>query len=1673
MKEFNRSLAILLGINAYQNGVPKLNTAKADAERLAEILKDKHGYDCLLRVNEEVSLDRLKRLLEDELPQMVGENDRVLFYFAGHGVATNGDDGPEGYILPQDAKLENDTTFLQMTELNRSLCALKCRHMLVILDCCFAGAFRWSSIRNLSPIPKIIHREQYDYYVSDPAWQAIASAAYDQTALDKRHETDQHSPFAKALFAGLLGEADVFPAGADGRRRGDGVITATELYLYLREKVEGAPGTFADRQTPTLWPIHRRHGKGEYIFLVPDREPLLPPAPPLNRENNPYRGLMPYDESHQDLFFGRRNAITELTTKVTTEPLSVVVGASGTGKSSLVKAGLLPRLRQHSEMQWQILSPIRPGKNPMQVLANLLSSPNEPTAPYCALPMPSLANVVQAWRNDNPEAKLLLVVDQLEELVTMCRDKEELRRFMDSLAECLRLHAGQFHLVVTLRSDFEPHFSGSALKDYWNTSRFVAALLTQNELREAIEGPAIARVLRFEPPELVDRIINDVLQMPGALPLLSFTLSEMYFKYLERHSDDRALTDADYDTSLGGIGGALRHRAQEEYESLDVNQKDTTRRVILRMVSLEGGEVARRRVPLSELSYGDAAEDERVVQITDRFTDARLVVRGVDGDGVAYIEPAHDALVLGWNNVWKWIHEEQQQQDNLLLQRRLTEAANDWNSGGRKSGQLWDDDPRLPQVQSIATARKYYFNALESEFIATSVKQQSRLRRKRLSIAAAVFLFLVGATIVAWYQAMQAANARDEAEKQKGEALTAFVKAENQKFIAQQESYEARVARAAAVAAEGVAKQERDRANTERGRAVAAQGRAESELARSLYDQSQMESGERGDRSKALVLAAMAAESAPRNDPRREIYKLRALHLSNHAPSSVAPLSTGLLQSAAVSPRRDMMLAFDYNGIVTVWDATKDESYPVPKELTARAASIKEASIRVAFSPDSESVALINTGVPLELWIWKTRSGEQKLHVQLPRQPGTDVLPRLHFSADSRFVLVDDWKPKQVQIWEVERAAAGPTAFGTNLSDSPPLSSNPSRNWMVTGSNDGGSYKTQVLDIATGRPVCRNGCVMEHSGEIVSAMFSPDAQWFVAVSENPAGKYEMQVWNAETGQAQLVEPWLSAQPLRITDVSRDGRRVLTVGKDGAAELWFADRRISLSYPVKDPEHLSFSEDEQFVITAELTEQPRKDPGLEDKSKTYKFGIWDFNKIRRVDTWTRFMKDIFIDVNYDRRAMNAVTNAGKVFNWSFLHVPQPSIVELKENQPDKIFFTPNGKSVLILSYETDRKPELRLWDVKTGDLIWRNGEQLPSGDLELIQVAMDSRHVVGLLKKSGVDESRIYLWDMARKDPAPYMDVNESVNGIAFRQRTGRVVLARSGVEGVSKEYSRLEECEIATSSCSSPAGAKYDPFNKVTFSLDGESYLLLTVSSLIIGHVQGAGEISIPFDSFMNFDSFTSNHLPNIVAFMGILFPAIREVQPTGTKEFSFFIGPRRDPKQRPIVAGISSGSFALRNTNTGLPFTFPTTFDDQKGIFAVSGDGKWIAASTGSSSSVRIWETATGSPASEEMQLPVSVNNFYLSSDGQQFLTVTEDAVIQKWYFGGREVSQANWLKGIGGALTGFKQTSAGFDYLRPRQYVAFRDSFLRKLRIAAKSDAGACFLLKQYEPSRCAVTE
>ncbi|MEM8503678.1 MAG: caspase family protein [Cyanobacteria bacterium P01_D01_bin.1] len=777
---FSRSLAIVIGINQYSKSIPPLQTAVNDAQALAQLLKTEHGYEVKLLIDQAATLKQLTCLIESELPAEVTEYDRVLFYFAGHGIAVDGDNGPAGYLALQDTDRSNRDSYLSMQVLHDGLSALTCRHLLMVLDCCFSGAFRWSSLRDIAIAPDIIYQERFDRFIRDPAWQVLTSAGYDQTALDTLvndrgiSTSGQHSPFSAALLAAISGEADII---SRDNSSGDGVITATELYLYLRNHVEFAAQTASKRQTPGLWPL-KKHDKGEYIFLVPGHVLNLPPAPDLKRENNPYRGLESFEEAQAPLFFGREELIEQLRNFLLAHPLSIVLGPSGSGKSSLVKAGLLPNLRSSLEQQWKILPVIRPGDNPISalaraclLLASTVSAENvtpgdislEDTAESVqtgrgnlssaqmrnALSQSSaqLAAVIGVWVRLHPNTNLLLVIDQFEELITACQDVQERQQFLRLLEIALINPPPQLKIVITLRSDFEPQLMSTALKLSWLDSRFIVPPMTQDDLRAVIERPAQSRVLYFEPSSLVDDLINEVVQMPGALPLLSFTLSELYIKYLERLGDTRSLTRSDY-KALGGVIGSLTQRADREYEQL-VQQNEgystTIRNIMLRMVTTSGGESARRRVSLSELDY-PKAENEKAKKVIHQFVEARLLVIGQDAVGNAYVEPAHDALVRGWVRLQRW---QSEHLESLTLQQLLTPVATAWtHQEGRKSGLLWHTNPRLNVLSALLSSSDSWLNKNETEFIRRSVRKKKVNGSIRVSFSFTLMLSLLFGSII-------------------------------------------------------------------------------------------------------------------------------------------------------------------------------------------------------------------------------------------------------------------------------------------------------------------------------------------------------------------------------------------------------------------------------------------------------------------------------------------------------------------------------------------------------------------------------------------------------------------------------------------------------------------------------------------------------------------------------------------------------------------------------------------------------------------------------------------------------------------------------------------------------------------------------------------------------------
>ncbi|HJS17524.1 MAG TPA: adenylate/guanylate cyclase domain-containing protein, partial [Anaerolineales bacterium] len=441
----------------------------------------------------------------------------------------------------------------------------------------------------------------------------------------------------------------------------------------------------------------------------------------------PFKGLQFFDEEDCDLFFGRELLTTKLVERLDASHfLSVIIGASGSGKSSLVRAGLIPALRNKQDLGWHI-HVITPTAYPLAALAADLTRESESVTAAAIL----IDDLMQDPRSlslflarQNHRKQTLLVIDQLEELFTLCRDEFEREAFIDNLLTALHPSPpgrraggeGNFALVLTLRADFYAHLAQyPELRDAVAQNQEYIGPMSMEELRRAIEEPARRGHWEFE-PGLVDLILRDVGDEPGALPLLSHALLETWKRRAGHTLTLRGYADA------GGVHGAIAHTAESVYQSLSSDEQAIARDVFLRLTELgEGTEDTRRRASFDELMSAAETKDE-VRKVLNLLADARLVTLGEETADVA-----HEALIREWPTLRGWLNEDR---EGLQLHRRLTEAAHEWELLERDEGVLYRG-AHLAQAREWAALHLNALNVGEREFLAASINQEQREELER------------------------------------------------------------------------------------------------------------------------------------------------------------------------------------------------------------------------------------------------------------------------------------------------------------------------------------------------------------------------------------------------------------------------------------------------------------------------------------------------------------------------------------------------------------------------------------------------------------------------------------------------------------------------------------------------------------------------------------------------------------------------------------------------------------------------------------------------------------------------------------------------------------------------------------------------------------------------------
>ncbi|MDB4953373.1 MAG: serine/threonine protein kinase with repeat [Myxococcales bacterium] len=478
-------------------------------------------------------------------------------------------------------------------------------------------------------------------------------------------------------------------------------------------------------------------------------------------DRSPYPGLAAYTSEDAERFVGREREVETIANRLVRAPLLAVLGPSGVGKSSFIAAGLLPRLAENHR-----IIVMRPGRHPMHALAAL---------PEVSGDSHDDSSLVVRLRElgESAQRGLVIVIDQLEEIATLCTDPAERRRFAETLAAAADGPSAPVRVVVTLRDDFATVIeSQDAFRGRFEV--FVLAAPAPEALRRIVVEPARRAAVAVD-PQVVEDMVAEVAGRPASLPLLSFTASQLW---QTRDRKDRKITHEAY-AALGGVAGALATYADQLYASLARRDQDTVRDLFSRLVASDGTRIPALRTELEQLPGARG--------VLAHLIDARLLVIR-DDEGGSVIEIVHECLAERWPRLARWRSEDAA--DRALL-GDVGAAARRWNEAGRRPDLLWRGQA-LAELRRL-TARSTALTELERNFADEAVRAQQRARRMRRGLVIAAMAVLgVIAAVMGWLgvaanqsraQAEQSALKAHASEQLAEERLTASLVAQGKREL--------------------------------------------------------------------------------------------------------------------------------------------------------------------------------------------------------------------------------------------------------------------------------------------------------------------------------------------------------------------------------------------------------------------------------------------------------------------------------------------------------------------------------------------------------------------------------------------------------------------------------------------------------------------------------------------------------------------------------------------------------------------------------------------------------------------------------------------------------------------------------------------------------------------------
>jgi WD40 repeat protein/DNA-binding SARP family transcriptional activator len=968
------------------------------------------------------------------------------------------------------------------------------------------------------------------------------------------------------------------------------------------------------------------------IRAVDERERIYrsdeegPPLPAVC----PFLGLATFDAAHAEYFFGRERLVAELVARLVGARLLAVVGPSGSGKSSAVRAGLLPALATGvlpgSEDWRQAL--MRPGAHPPAELERVLPEGDE---------------------------RAVIVVDQFEEVFTVCRDERDRTEFLDALVALAEDREWRVQVVIAMRADFYGHCAEhDGLARLVGPNQVLVGPMRRDELRRAIVEPARRVGLRVE-PSLADALIDDVLDQPGGLPLLSAALLEQW-----RERDGHVMRRAAYERT-GGVSGAVGRLAEAIYRQLSEPERSAAKHILLRLADAgaEGPSFVRRRVTLDELAPD---RDNHTAAALEALVDSRLVTAD---EGT--LEVAHEALLREWPRLRAWLEEDA---EGRRLHQHLIHAARDWDGAGRDPGELYRG-ARLASALDWSAGHQGELNELEREFLEESraetehEAERQRNANRRLRVLLAGLGGLLALALVAGVVALN----------QRGEARDSAISADAQRLSAEAPSQE-RLDRALLLARTGVALDE----------TPATQGNLLSVLMRTPAALGVVDSDRR------LLAGAVSPDGRlmATGDDRGNVTLYDAG--SRRPLGRPYRIPEGVIQHLRFSPDGSALAVGSVEPGDVSQNAIVDLIDPSTRKLRLRVdlpAFPERAPFVVAnvvFLPDTRDVvvALIHGEFPdaPPSFLYRVDGETGAIESELRIGSRSALLPSVPADGGRLYLTSAD----DNRTWEID-------PDGLKVLRSYPVGDfagavSPNGSVFALGGQTG---RVRLLNLASGQVRSFRG---RHDGSVLRAIFTPDGHRLVTAGNDG----DVMIWDVARGQ--VAERWTGhSGEVWGLDATADGRTLVTSATDGRAIVWdlAGDRRLDRRFSVGAP---LVESDAWYVVDVTRGLAVSPDGGtLAVTGRGGAVDLIDAGTLRRRRT-LKALEGFAGNLAFspDGRPLAVAGRNGRITLWNTN--TWESAGELRGLRADSqaLAFSPDG-NLLAAAEAMFQPPRMRVWDVR--------------------------------------------------------------------------------------------------------------------------------------------------------------------------------------------------------------------------------------------------------------------------------------------------------------------------------------------------------------------------------------